>query len=74
MPGRGPAQVTEEAVLRVALHRVEANAVRSYMPFTCLVMTATLRTSDGIVRFIHNQRNWARRACGGLTRGGANLR
>jgi hypothetical protein len=73
MPGRGPPQVMEEAVLRVALHRLEANVVRSFTPFTYLVMPATLRTSDGILRFVHSHRNWARRACGGLTRGGADL-
>jgi hypothetical protein len=73
MPGRGPAQVTKEAVLRVVLHRFEANAAGSFMPFTYLVMTATLRTSDGIVPFVHSHRSGVRYACGGLTRGGANL-
>jgi hypothetical protein len=72
MPGRGSPQVMEEAVLRV-LHRLEANVVRSFRPFAYLVMPATLRTSDGIVRFVHSHRNWARRACGGLTRRGADL-
>jgi hypothetical protein len=56
VPGRGPAQVTEEAVLRVALHRLEANAMRSFTPFSHLVMAATLRTSDGIVRFVHSHK------------------
>jgi len=46
----------EEAVLRVALHRLEANVVRSFTPFTYLVMPATLRMSDGIVRFVHSHR------------------
>jgi len=49
----------EEAVLRVALHRLEANAGRSFTPFTYLVMPATLRTNDGIVRFVHSHRNGA---------------
>ena len=49
-------------MLRVALHRLEANAGRSLTPFTYLVMPATLRTSDGIVRIVHSHRKW------GLTR------
>ena len=65
MPGRGPPQVMDEAVLGVALHRLEANVVRSFTPFTYLVMPATLRMSDGIVRFVHSHRSWAPRACGG---------
>ena len=59
MPGRGPPQIMEEAVLTVALHRLEANVVRSFMPFTYPVTPATLRMSDGIVRFVHSHRNWA---------------
>jgi hypothetical protein len=57
MPGRGPAQIMEEAALRAwAFHRLEANAVRRSAPLRYLVMPGTLRTSGGIVRFIHRHR------------------